>query len=246
MGATGAKQARATPLPASRPALPAPREAPRGAPHHPVTPHARTPPRQCPPRSTRLTRNTPTPPPAPKAEIVAHVLKMVAEDIAVYNEDLEGTQMRNLLSALTASLPDVLGFLYKSLESNYGALAAPGGAMVRYATAIASRRNPCSEVWLARVCSSGCSRLPGSIATCAPAAPLRKKQTPPSPGPLRLLTPPRSLGPLLAQAPDAAARTSAVTAALSAAAVYMEWAPLTAVARCGCEESTLNPLSSSS
>lgn len=74
---------------------------------------------------------TPLPPARRQAEIVAHVLKMIAEDVAVYNDDLEGTQMRNLLSALTASLPDVLGFLYRSLETHYGALAAPGGSTVR-------------------------------------------------------------------------------------------------------------------
>ena len=81
----------------------------------------------------------------------------------MYNEDLEGTKMRSLLSALTASLPEELGFLYRSLEAHFGAISAAAGT----------------------------------------------------------------------ESPDTRARGAAVRAALSAAAVYAEWAPLSALAGLG-------------
>eukprot|EP00897_Mesotaenium_endlicherianum_P007484 jgi/Mesen1/6764/ME000346S05942 len=55
------------------------------------------------------------------AEVTALVLQFVAEDVTVHNEDLEGERKRQLLQALTHTLPDVLQFLYQSLERHFSA-----------------------------------------------------------------------------------------------------------------------------
>ncbi|CAI5979820.1 unnamed protein product [Closterium sp. NIES-65] len=46
------------------------------------------------------------------AETVALVLQFVPEDVTVHNEDIEGNRRRQLLLGLTATLPQILPFLY--------------------------------------------------------------------------------------------------------------------------------------
>jgi len=53
------------------------------------------------------------------------VLRMMAEEVTQYRDDMEADNKRHLLSALTACVPQVLPFLEKSMEAHFGqALAA--------------------------------------------------------------------------------------------------------------------------
>ncbi|CAI5980835.1 unnamed protein product [Closterium sp. NIES-64] len=58
------------------------------------------------------------------AETVALVLQFVPEDVTVHNEDIEGNRRRQLLLGLTATLPQILPFLYSLLDSNFAAALA--------------------------------------------------------------------------------------------------------------------------
>lgn len=56
---------------------------------------------------------------------VCIVLRMMAEEVTQYRDDLEADNKRQLLSALTACVPQVLPFLESSMEGHFGqALAA--------------------------------------------------------------------------------------------------------------------------
>ncbi|KAL3150212.1 hypothetical protein ABBQ32_000071 [Trebouxia sp. C0010 RCD-2024] len=62
---------------------------------------------------------------ATQAETVCIVLRMMAEEVTQYRDDLEADNKRQLLSALTACVPQVLPFLEQSMEGHFGqALAA--------------------------------------------------------------------------------------------------------------------------
>ena len=53
------------------------------------------------------------------------VLRMMAEEVTQYRDDLEADNKRNLLSALTGIVPRVLPFLETSMEGHFGqAMAA--------------------------------------------------------------------------------------------------------------------------
>ena len=52
--------------------------------------------------------------------ISALVLRFVAEDVAVYNQDIVGGRMRDLLHGLTSTLPHALPSLYRMLEVRPG------------------------------------------------------------------------------------------------------------------------------
>jgi exportin-5 len=53
---------------------------------------------------------------ADAAELAALVTRYVAEDVAVYNSDIIGGRMKDLLGGLTATLPQTLPALYRGLE----------------------------------------------------------------------------------------------------------------------------------
>ena len=56
---------------------------------------------------------------------VCIVLRMMAEEVTQYRDDLEADNKRQLLSALTACVPQVLPFLEQSMEGHFGqAMAA--------------------------------------------------------------------------------------------------------------------------
>ena len=56
---------------------------------------------------------------------VCIVLRMMAEEVTQYRDDMEAESKRHLLSALTACVPKVLPFLETSMEGHFGqALAA--------------------------------------------------------------------------------------------------------------------------
>ena len=72
------------------------------------------------------------------AELACLVLNTLAEDVTVYNDDLDGGHMRALLSGLTSTLTDTLPFLYSVLQVNVpiatdaaAAAATPAAAIVR-------------------------------------------------------------------------------------------------------------------
>lgn len=50
------------------------------------------------------------------AELSALVMRYVAEDVAVYNADIIGGKMKELLFGLTSTLPQALPALYRVLE----------------------------------------------------------------------------------------------------------------------------------
>lgn len=50
------------------------------------------------------------------AELSALVMRYVAEDVAVYNSDIIGGRMKELLFGLTSTLPQALPALYRVLE----------------------------------------------------------------------------------------------------------------------------------
>ena len=50
------------------------------------------------------------------AELSALVMRYVAEDVAVYNSDIIGGKMKELLFGLTSTLPQALPALYRILE----------------------------------------------------------------------------------------------------------------------------------
>ena len=50
------------------------------------------------------------------AELAALVMRYVAEDVAVYNSDIIGGKMKELLFGLTSTLPQALPALYRILE----------------------------------------------------------------------------------------------------------------------------------
>lgn len=53
------------------------------------------------------------------------MLRMMAEEVTQYRDDMEADNKRHLLSALTACVPQVLPFLETSMEGHFGqALAA--------------------------------------------------------------------------------------------------------------------------
>ena len=51
---------------------------------------------------------------------VCIVLRMLAEEVTQYRDDLEADNKRNLLSALTACVPRILPFLEASMEGHFG------------------------------------------------------------------------------------------------------------------------------
>lgn len=51
---------------------------------------------------------------------VCIVLRMMAEEVTQYRDDLEADNKRQLLSALTACVPQVLPFLEQSMEGHFG------------------------------------------------------------------------------------------------------------------------------
>ncbi len=53
---------------------------------------------------------------ADAAELAALVTRYVAEDVAVYNSDIIGGRMKDLLGGLAATLPQTLPALYRGLE----------------------------------------------------------------------------------------------------------------------------------
>lgn len=72
------------------------------------------------PELLRLAADGPT-----QAELVCIVLRMLAEEVTQYRDDLEADNKRNLLSALTACVPRILPFLEARMEGHFGqALAA--------------------------------------------------------------------------------------------------------------------------
>ncbi|PRW59064.1 HASTY 1-like isoform X1 isoform B [Chlorella sorokiniana] len=60
----------------------------------------------------------------PMQEQVCMVMRYVADEIAMYSDDIAGDQKRLLLAALTKSLSDVLPFLERMLELNFAAAGA--------------------------------------------------------------------------------------------------------------------------
>lgn len=48
------------------------------------------------------------------------MLRMMAEEVTQYRDDLEADNKRQLLSALTACVPQVLPFLEQSMEGHFG------------------------------------------------------------------------------------------------------------------------------
>lgn len=72
------------------------------------------------PELLRLASEGPT-----QADMVCIVLRMMAEEVTQYRDDMEADNKRHLLSALTACVPQVLPFLETSMEGHFGqALAA--------------------------------------------------------------------------------------------------------------------------
>lgn len=61
---------------------------------------------------------------ATQAETVCIVLRMMAEEVTQYRDDLEADNKRQLLSALTACVPQVLPFLEQSMEGHFGQAVA--------------------------------------------------------------------------------------------------------------------------
>lgn len=55
---------------------------------------------------------------------VCIVMRMMAEEVTQYRDDLEADSKRHLLSALTACVPQVLPFLEQSMEGNFGQAVA--------------------------------------------------------------------------------------------------------------------------
>ena len=51
-----------------------------------------------------------------RAELSALVMRYVAEDVAVYNSDIIGGRMKELLYGLTSTLPQALQAMYRLLE----------------------------------------------------------------------------------------------------------------------------------
>ena len=51
-----------------------------------------------------------------QAELSALVMRYVAEDVAVYNSDILGGRMKELLYGLTSTLPQALPAMYRLLE----------------------------------------------------------------------------------------------------------------------------------
>eukprot|EP00959_Pyramimonas_sp_CCMP1952_P188985 3952678-Pyramimonas_sp.AAC.1 len=56
------------------------------------------------------------------------VLRWLAEDVTVLNEDIVGDRMQILLKGLLARLPQVLPFLYSMLEAHFGAAVGAANA----------------------------------------------------------------------------------------------------------------------
>lgn len=55
---------------------------------------------------------------------VCIVLRMMAEEVTQYRDDLEADNKRQLLSALTACVPQVLPFLEQNMEGHFGQAVA--------------------------------------------------------------------------------------------------------------------------
>ena len=53
-------------------------------------------------------------------------MRMMAEEVTLYRDDLEADSKRHLLSALTACIPQVLPFLEHSMEAHFGQAVAAG------------------------------------------------------------------------------------------------------------------------
>ena len=53
------------------------------------------------------------------AELGMNVVRFVAEDVAIHNEDMIGGRMRELLGGLTSTLPAVLPAIYALMEKHY-------------------------------------------------------------------------------------------------------------------------------
>ena len=53
------------------------------------------------------------------AELAMNVVRFVAEDVAIHNEDMIGGRLRDLLGGLTSTLPAVLPAIYSVMEKHY-------------------------------------------------------------------------------------------------------------------------------
>lgn len=102
------------------------------------------------------------------AEMACLVLRTLAEDVTVYNEDLDGAVMRALLSALTATLPDTLPCLYRLLQVHIpqasgeaGSRAAASAASAALAAAAAHAEwAPLAALARSGLLSAACALLP--------------------------------------------------------------------------------------
>ena len=124
---------------------------------------------------------------------VCIVLRMMAEEVTQYRDDLEADNKRQLLSALTACVPQVLPFLEQSMEGHFG-----------------------QAVTAAQQGQHQMSQLHAAVVTAALGKPPRSPPPPPPPAPkfsslhsitkslhplVSIIAPPRSPGPPLLPLP---------------------------------------------